>query len=148
MNAKKNPVAWHEIEAELSCDYIFKAHATVGPEKGKKVAIIGGGPAGITAALMLREEGIDVTIFDKNEKSGGVLRYGIPEFSSTAATLTNTTDLSKKPVSHSRAMSMSAETARATSACRNWPRPTMRSSLPEALQFREDLTFRAKTFLI
>ena len=80
MNAKKNPVAWHEIEAELSCDYIFKAHATVGPEKGKKVAIIGGGPAGITAALMLREEGIDVTIFDKNEKSGGVLRYGIPEF--------------------------------------------------------------------
>ena len=80
LNAKKNPVAWHEIEAELSCDYIFKAHATVGPEKGKKVAIIGGGPAGITAALRLREEGIDVTIFDKNEKSGGVLRYGIPEF--------------------------------------------------------------------
>ncbi len=80
LNAKKNPVAWHEIEAELSCDYIFKAHAAVGPEKGKKVAIIGGGPAGITAALMLREEGIDVTIFDKNERLGGVLRYGIPEF--------------------------------------------------------------------
>ncbi len=46
----------------------------------RKWPCVGGGPAGITAALMLREAGCAVTIFDRNEKSCGVLRYGIPEF--------------------------------------------------------------------
>lgn len=80
LNAKNVPVRWHEIEEELSCSYLFNAHVTAGPDCGKKVAIVGGGPAGITAALMLREAGCAVTIFDRNEKSCGVLRYGIPEF--------------------------------------------------------------------
>ena len=47
-------------------------------ETGKKVAIIGAGPAGMTAAYFLRQLGHDVTVFEKNEKSGGMLRYGIP----------------------------------------------------------------------
>lgn len=46
----------------------------------EKVAIIGGGPAGLTCAYYLAEEGYQVTIFDKNEKLGGMLMYGIPEF--------------------------------------------------------------------
>ena len=51
------------------------------PKKnGIKVAIIGAGPAGITVAFELSRKGYDVTIFEKNEKIGGVLTYGIPEF--------------------------------------------------------------------
>ncbi|MBE6783169.1 MAG: FAD-binding protein [Ruminococcaceae bacterium] len=52
----------------------------VQPDTGKKVAIIGGGPAGLTAAYFLRIKGHSVTIFDAMEKMGGMLRYGIPEY--------------------------------------------------------------------
>ncbi|MBQ7740028.1 MAG: FAD-dependent oxidoreductase [Eubacterium sp.] len=47
---------------------------------GKKVAIIGGGPAGLTAAYYLRQLGHSVTIYDMMEKMGGMLRYGIPQY--------------------------------------------------------------------
>lgn len=47
---------------------------------GKKIAIIGGGPAGLTAAYFLRIKGHDVTIFDAMPQMGGMLRYGIPEY--------------------------------------------------------------------
>lgn len=47
---------------------------------GKKVAIVGGGPAGLSAALYLRVLGHEVTVFDMMEKMGGMLRYGIPEY--------------------------------------------------------------------
>ena len=47
-------------------------------ETGKKIAIIGAGPAGMSAAYFLRQQGHNVTVFEKNEKSGGMLRYGIP----------------------------------------------------------------------
>ncbi len=47
---------------------------------GKKVAIVGSGCAGITAASDLRKAGHDVTIFEALHKFGGVLRYGIPPF--------------------------------------------------------------------
>ena len=50
------------------------------PDTGKRVAIIGGGPAGLTAAYFLRRYGHAVTIFDKQPKLGGMLRYGIPEY--------------------------------------------------------------------
>ena len=51
------------------------------PERnGKKVAVIGGGPAGLAAANQLNYKGYEVTVFDKNEAAGGLLRYGIPNF--------------------------------------------------------------------
>jgi formate dehydrogenase major subunit len=50
------------------------------PDTGKRVAIIGGGPAGLTAAYFLRRYGHAVTIFDQQPKLGGMLRYGIPEY--------------------------------------------------------------------
>ena len=50
------------------------------PSTGKKVAIIGGGPAGLTAAFYLRQYGHKVTVYDMMDKMGGMLRYGIPEY--------------------------------------------------------------------
>jgi glutamate synthase (NADPH/NADH) small chain len=50
------------------------------PTNGKKVAVIGGGPAGLTAAGDLRKMGYEVTIFELFHVAGGVLMYGIPEF--------------------------------------------------------------------
>ena len=47
---------------------------------GKKVAIVGGGPAGLAAAQQLVRAGHDVTVFEKNDRVGGLLRYGIPDF--------------------------------------------------------------------
>ena len=47
---------------------------------GKKVAIIGGGPAGLTAAYYLNIMGHDVTVYDMMDKMGGMLRYGIPQY--------------------------------------------------------------------
>ncbi len=49
-------------------------------ENGKKVAIIGSGPAGLSAAFSLRKMGYAVTVFEALHKAGGVLSYGIPEF--------------------------------------------------------------------
>lgn len=50
------------------------------PSTGKKVAIVGGGPAGLSAGLYLRTLGHEVTVFDMMDKMGGMLRYGIPQY--------------------------------------------------------------------
>lgn len=50
------------------------------PETGKKVAVIGAGPGGVSAAFFLRKEGHGVDIFEASPKAGGWLRYGIPEY--------------------------------------------------------------------
>jgi glutamate synthase (NADPH/NADH) small chain len=47
---------------------------------GKRVAVVGGGPAGLAAAQQLRRAGHSVTVFEKNDRIGGLLRYGIPNF--------------------------------------------------------------------
>ena len=62
--------AWHE-------DYI---KPMIFPRNGKSVAVIGAGPAGLVAANRLNRMGYAVTVFDKNEAAGGLLRYGIPNF--------------------------------------------------------------------
>lgn len=52
----------------------------IAPETGKKVAIIGAGPAGLTAAYYLRTRGHGAEIFEMMDKPGGMLRYGIPQY--------------------------------------------------------------------
>ena len=52
----------------------------IAPDTGKKVAVIGGGPGGLTAAYFLRAQGHAVTIYDAMPAMGGMLRYGIPEY--------------------------------------------------------------------
>ncbi len=65
-------------DKDLTSDHPFKAD--IAPETGKHVAVIGGGPAGLTAAYFLRRHGHKVTIFESMPKLGGMLRYGIPEY--------------------------------------------------------------------
>lgn len=65
-------------------------------ESGKKVAIIGGGPAGLAAAYRLRIKGHSVTVFDAMSEMGGMLRYGIPEYRLPKAVLKKETDAIEK----------------------------------------------------
>lgn len=52
----------------------------VAPETGKKIAIIGGGPMGLSAAYFLRQKGHTIHVYEAMPKAGGMLRYGIPEY--------------------------------------------------------------------
>lgn len=72
INAVEQYIGDHALEE----GYKFET----GPETGKKVAIIGGGPAGLAAAYQLRRKGHGVTVFDDHEKLGGMMMYGIPGY--------------------------------------------------------------------
>ncbi len=77
---KGSPVIFSNIENYISDAYFDKIDFGSIEKKGVKVGVIGGGPAGITIAILLARKGYDITIFESREKIGGVLRYGIPEF--------------------------------------------------------------------
>ena len=77
---KGEPIDFPAIEKEVSAHYLDQHVVHKDAPKNQNVAIVGGGPAGITIALILAERGYDITLFDAHEKIGGVLRYGIPEF--------------------------------------------------------------------
>jgi len=74
INQLKRFVADHEMNLGK------RLPISVAPSTGKKVAVIGGGPAGLSNAYFLRRLGHDVTIFDAMPKLGGMIRYGIPEY--------------------------------------------------------------------
>lgn len=77
---KGDPIRFHEIEEEISRKYLESMKIEKPKGNGVKVAIVGSGPAGITVAFELAKCGYDVTIFEKNDKIGGILTYGIPDF--------------------------------------------------------------------
>jgi glutamate synthase (NADPH/NADH) small chain len=76
------PTTNREDEAAITEAAFREGYITVHhPERnGKKVAVIGAGPAGLAAANDLNLKGYQVTVFEKNEAAGGLLRYGIPNF--------------------------------------------------------------------
>jgi glutamate synthase (NADPH/NADH) small chain len=83
LNIDDNPVTIKTIECAIA-DKAFE-NGWVKPEKpahktGKKIAIVGSGPAGMACAQQLARAGHDVHVFEKFAKAGGLLRYGIPDF--------------------------------------------------------------------
>ena len=68
------------IENYISDAYLDKVTINREPDKGQKVAIIGAGPAGITIAIKLAERGYGITIIERMDQIGGMMRYGIPAF--------------------------------------------------------------------
>ncbi|WP_396334872.1 NAD(P)-dependent oxidoreductase [Clostridium sp.] len=77
---KDEPVSFCDIERHISKYYLENIRLEKENGLDERVAIVGGGPAGITIAFILAQKGYKVTIFDSHDKIGGVLRYGIPEF--------------------------------------------------------------------
>lgn len=80
LNKKGHPIRFYEIEQYVSDTYLDRMHMERPEPKQQKAAVIGCGPAGMTAAIKLAEKGYPVTIFDEKEKIGGMLQYGIPDF--------------------------------------------------------------------
>ena len=74
------PIAFHKMEEQISQEYLKNLKLTVPENKKDRIAIIGAGPAGMTIAVIMARKGYKVTLFESNEKIGGVLRYGIPDF--------------------------------------------------------------------
>lgn len=81
---KGEPVQIGEIEAYVFDQAILNGYdkeiLKTNELKGKKIAVIGSGPAGLTCSAFLARAGADVTIYEKYQKLGGILRNGIPEF--------------------------------------------------------------------
>lgn len=80
LGKKGSPVHFSAIENYISSTYSSKMTKGPAESNGRKVAIVGSGPAGLTIAVLLARKGYKVTIFEGKDKIGGVLRYGIPEF--------------------------------------------------------------------
>jgi len=77
---KESPVEWGSIERFISDTYLERVQIEKAPSTGKSVAVIGSGPAGMSAAIELIRRGHEVTVFEAQSEIGGMLRYGIPEF--------------------------------------------------------------------
>jgi len=78
-----DPVTIKQVEVgiiEHAFDEGWVAADAPGVRTGKKVAVVGSGPAGLAAAEQLNRAGHAVTVFEKSDRVGGLLRYGIPEF--------------------------------------------------------------------
>lgn len=77
---KGEPVHISSIENYISDTRFDRMKLEQLPKNGKRIAVVGAGPAGITIAILMACRGYKVTIFEVKEKIGGIMRYGIPEF--------------------------------------------------------------------
>lgn len=83
LGINEDPVSIENIEKNIVETAFEKGWITAMPpvnRTGKKVAVVGSGPAGLAAAQQLNRAGHLVTVFERDEKPGGLLRYGIPDF--------------------------------------------------------------------
>ncbi|MBM7804731.1 glutamate synthase (NADPH/NADH) small chain [Geodermatophilus bullaregiensis] len=90
LNLQDSPVTIKQIEWEIIDQAFERGHVqpqTPAERTGKKVAVVGSGPAGLAAAQQLTRAGHDVTVYERSDRVGGLLRYGIPEFKMEKAVL-------------------------------------------------------------
>jgi len=83
LGINEDPVTIENIEKNIVETAFEKGWITAKPpatRTGKKVAVVGSGPAGLAAAQQLNRAGHEVTVFERDEKPGGLMRYGIPDF--------------------------------------------------------------------
>jgi len=83
LNLQDNPVTIKTIECQIvdrGWEEGWIEPSLPAEKTGKKVAVVGSGPAGLAAAQQLARAGHSVTLFEKNDRIGGLLRYGIPDF--------------------------------------------------------------------
>lgn len=83
LGINSDPVAIEHIEktiAERAFENGWVRPIEVPEETGKKVGVVGSGPAGLAAAAQLRKAGHEVTVYERDQEVGGLLRYGIPDF--------------------------------------------------------------------
>lgn len=83
LGINEDPVTIENIEKNIVETAFEKGWITAQPPKtrtGKKVAVVGSGPAGLATAQQLNRAGHSVTVYERDEKIGGLLRYGIPDF--------------------------------------------------------------------
>ncbi len=83
LNIRDEPVTIKTVERTIA-DHMFTqmplAPKLASARTGKRVAVVGSGPAGLAAAQQLARAGHDVTLFERDDRIGGLLRYGIPDF--------------------------------------------------------------------
>ncbi|SEL43788.1 glutamate synthase (NADH) small subunit [Blastococcus sp. DSM 46786] len=83
LNLQESPVTIKQIEWEIidrAWDEGWVQPQTPAERSGKKVAVVGSGPAGLAAAQQLTRAGHEATVYERADRIGGLLRYGIPEF--------------------------------------------------------------------
>jgi len=83
LGINQSPVAIELIERNIIEKAFENGHIQPNPpaiRTGKKVAVVGSGPSGLATADQLNKEGHSVTVFERNTRIGGLLRYGIPDF--------------------------------------------------------------------
>ena len=80
LGKKGSPVHFSSIETYISDMYLDRMKVKTAEQKKQNVAVIGAGPAGMTVAVILAQNGYQVTIFEQQDKIGGITQDGIPEF--------------------------------------------------------------------
>jgi glutamate synthase (NADPH/NADH) small chain len=83
LSINQDPVTIEQLEKEIADRAFSEGWVKPRPpvaRTGRRVAVVGSGPAGLAAAAQLNQSGHDVTVYERDDQAGGLLRYGIPDF--------------------------------------------------------------------